>query len=125
MRFSTFIVAVATTLAIESVAQSEQKINMSCKFAADHTGMVQYPYCCRDMQPAKNNAKSNEATDCTYHMIPRHLSRTFCGGPQDQPQRDGKMLTYFLLAGQLLTEPQLCEDQSRPACCYTIVRLLL
>ncbi|EPS25618.1 hypothetical protein POX_c03995 [Penicillium oxalicum] len=85
MRFSTFIVAVATTLAIESVAQSEQKINMSCKFAADHTGMVQYPYCCRDMQPAKNNAKSNEATDC-----------------------------------QLLTEPQLCEDQSRPACCYTI-----
>ncbi|GLI80878.1 hypothetical protein PoHVEF18_009238 [Penicillium ochrochloron] len=82
MRVSTFIVALATTLAVESAAK---KINMSCKFAADHTGMLQYPFCCRDMKPARNNAKANEALDC-----------------------------------QQLTEPQLCEDQSRPACCYTI-----
>ncbi|KAF7713703.1 Uncharacterized protein PECH_000901 [Penicillium ucsense] len=90
MRFSAFIFTLAATLAVESIAQSTdssgtQKINMSCKFAADHTGMVQYPYCCRDMKPARNNAKANEAVDC-----------------------------------QLLTVPQLCEDQSRPACCYTI-----
>ncbi|KAF3397984.1 hypothetical protein F1880_006177 [Penicillium rolfsii] len=86
MRVSTFIVALATTLAVESAAESApKKINMSCKFAADHTGMMQYPYCCRDMKPARNNAKANEAMDC-----------------------------------QQLTEPQLCEDQSRPACCYTI-----
>lgn len=26
--------------------------------------------------------------------------------------------------GQQLTEPQLCEDQSRPACCYVVVSVL-
>lgn len=64
MRVSTFIVALATTLAVESAAQQTQKINMSCKFAADRTGMMQYPFCCRDMKPARHNAKANEATDC-------------------------------------------------------------
>ncbi|KAJ5167276.1 uncharacterized protein N7482_006057 [Penicillium canariense] len=82
MRVSAFVIALATTLAVES---SAKKINMSCRFAADHTGMVQYPYCCRDMKPARHNAQANQATDC-----------------------------------EQLKVPQLCEDQSRPACCYTI-----
>jgi hypothetical protein len=49
---------------------SATKINMSCKFAADHTGMVQTPYCCRDLQANENNPKVNEATDCMFvpHM---------------------------------------------------------
>ncbi|KAJ5221862.1 uncharacterized protein N7469_010749 [Penicillium citrinum] len=81
MRVSATIVALATTLALGSAT----KINMSCKFAADHTGMVQEPYCCRDLKPALNNAKVNEARDC-----------------------------------KVLKQPQLCEDQSRPACCYEI-----
>jgi hypothetical protein len=66
MRVSTFIVALATTLAVESAAK---KINMSCKFAADHTGMLQYPFCCRDMKPARNNAKANEALDCEFTLL--------------------------------------------------------
>lgn len=66
MRVSTFIVALATTLAVESVAT---KINMSCKFAEDHTGMIQSPYCCRDLKPAQNNAKANEATDCEFTCV--------------------------------------------------------
>lgn len=63
MRVSTFIVALATTLAVESAAK---KINMSCLFAADHTGMIQYPFCCRDMKPARGNPKANEALDCEF-----------------------------------------------------------
>ncbi|KAJ5407409.1 hypothetical protein N7465_008693 [Penicillium sp. CMV-2018d] len=70
--------------AILSLA-SAKKINMHCNFAEDDTGMVQQPFCCRDMAPLRGNSKANEGTDC------------------DQ-----------------LDQPQLCEDQSRPACCYTI-----
>ncbi|KAJ5682762.1 hypothetical protein N7462_005927 [Penicillium macrosclerotiorum] len=84
MRVTTFIVGLLATLAVES---SAKKINMSCKFAADKTGMMQYPYCCRDLKAARHNPKANEAEDCVQ-----------------------------------LTEPQLCEDQSRPACCYTIAQ---
>ncbi|KAJ5901721.1 hypothetical protein N7495_002249 [Penicillium taxi] len=71
----------ASTLALASAT----KINMHCEFAQDKTGMVQSPYCCRDLKSARNNPKVNEANDC-----------------------------------DLLTQPQLCEDQSRPACCYSI-----
>ncbi|KAJ5388456.1 hypothetical protein N7509_010997 [Penicillium cosmopolitanum] len=81
MRVSATILALATTLALGSAA----KINMSCKFASDHTGMVQTPYCCRGLKANENNPKINEATDC-----------------------------------KALSQPQLCEDQSRPACCYEI-----
>ena len=70
MRVSTFLAALATTLAVESAAQETQKINMSCQFASDHTGMMQYPFCCRDMKPARNNAKANEATDCESAIGP-------------------------------------------------------
>ncbi|KAJ5161853.1 hypothetical protein N7492_007245 [Penicillium capsulatum] len=80
MRIS-IVLAFATTLALGSAKQ----INMHCGFAADKTAMIQQPYCCRDMQPARNNAKANEAEDCV-----------------------------------MLKQPQLCEDQSRPACCYEI-----
>ncbi|KAJ5765140.1 hypothetical protein N7520_004699 [Penicillium odoratum] len=80
MRFSSAVV-IAITLAMGSAS----KINMSCQFAQDKTGMVQNPYCCRDLTAARGNPKANTAEDCV-----------------------------------LLTEPQLCEDQSRPACCYEI-----
>ncbi|KAJ5578518.1 uncharacterized protein N7459_007482 [Penicillium hispanicum] len=80
MRVSSALVVLAT-LGLASA----KKINMHCEFAADRTGMIQQPYCCRDMKPAEHNAKANEAQDC------------------DQ-----------------LQQPQLCEDQSRPACCYQI-----
>ncbi|KAJ5704011.1 hypothetical protein N7493_011149 [Penicillium malachiteum] len=80
MRFSS-VVIVAMTLALGSA----KDINMSCQFAQDHTGMVQQPYCCRDMTSARGNPKANEAEDCV-----------------------------------LIKKPQLCEDQSRPACCYPI-----
>ncbi|KAJ9489560.1 hypothetical protein VN97_g3701 [Penicillium thymicola] len=76
--------------AILSLA-SAKKINMHCNFAEDDTGMVQQPFCCRDMAPARGNSKANEATDC-----------------------------ILLFLGDQLDQPQLCEDQSRPACCYTI-----
>ncbi|CAI7607337.1 unnamed protein product [Penicillium glandicola] len=79
MRVSALVFAAVLSLA------SAKKINMSCSFAADHTGMVQQPYCCRDLVPARGNSNANEAVDC------------------DQ-----------------LTQPQMCDDQSRPACCYTI-----
>lgn len=59
MRVS-IVIAFATTLALGSA----KKINMHCGFAADKTAMIQQPYCCRDMQPAMNNAKANEAEDC-------------------------------------------------------------
>lgn len=62
MRVSAIVLALATTLSL-GVAE---KINMSCDFAADHTGMMQQPYCCRDMKPARNNAKANEAEDCMF-----------------------------------------------------------
>ncbi|KAJ5096615.1 hypothetical protein N7456_007336 [Penicillium angulare] len=80
MRLSSVLI-IATTLALGSA----QKINMSCEFAKDKTGMLQEPYCCRDMTPARGNPKANEAEDCVK-----------------------------------LEQPQLCEDKSRPACCYTI-----
>ncbi|KAJ5919476.1 hypothetical protein N7454_009311 [Penicillium verhagenii] len=80
MRFSSTF-AIAITLALGSAS----KINMSCQFAQDKTGMVQSPYCCRDLTPARGNPKANTAKDCV-----------------------------------LLKTPQLCEDQSRPACCYDI-----
>ncbi|KAJ5767408.1 uncharacterized protein N7511_005024 [Penicillium nucicola] len=79
MRVSALFFAAVLSLA------SAKQINMHCKFAEDHTGMVQEPYCCRDMTPARGNSKANEAMDCDS-----------------------------------LKEPQLCEDQSRPACCYSI-----
>ncbi|KAJ5226255.1 hypothetical protein N7468_007480 [Penicillium chermesinum] len=78
-------VSVLVTLASALALGSAKKINMSCSFAADHSGMIQQPYCCRDLVPAQNNGKANEATDCV-----------------------------------LLKEPQMCEDESRPACCYDI-----
>ncbi|KAJ5211018.1 hypothetical protein N7491_010834 [Penicillium cf. griseofulvum] len=79
MRVSAFAFAAVLSLV------SAKQINMHCNFAEDHTGMIQQPYCCRDMEPARGNSKANQALDC-----------------------------------DLLTLPQLCEDQSRPACCYTI-----
>ncbi|KAJ5089303.1 hypothetical protein N7532_007987 [Penicillium argentinense] len=87
MRVSAVLFTLTSTLALGSAT----KINMSCDFAKDHTGMVQSPYCCRDLKPAMNNPKLkngqtvNEAEDC-----------------------------------KSLKTPQLCEDQSRPACCYEI-----
>lgn len=54
------LVALATTMALGSAKQ----INMHCGFAEDKTSMIQHPYCCRDMKPAMNNAKANEAEDC-------------------------------------------------------------
>ena len=48
---------------------SAKKINMHCKFAEDNTGMVQQPYCCRDMAPARGNPKANEALDCMYSNL--------------------------------------------------------
>ncbi|KAJ5204813.1 uncharacterized protein N7498_005692 [Penicillium cinerascens] len=88
MRVSAIVVAFASVVSL-SVAQSaivkDDRINMSCDFAQDKTGMLQYPYCCRDFKPLRGNPHSNEAEDC-----------------------------------DLLQAPQLCEDQSRPACCYTI-----
>ncbi|KAJ5091307.1 hypothetical protein NUU61_006177 [Penicillium alfredii] len=81
MRVSSILVALATTLALGEA----KKINMHCNFAADKSGMIQQPYCCRDLKPAPNNGNINEASDC-----------------------------------ELIQEPQLCEDRSRPACCYEI-----
>lgn len=65
MRASAIILALATTLSL-GVAE---KINMHCEFAADKTGMMQQPYCCRDMKPARNNAKANEAEDCMFRSF--------------------------------------------------------
>ncbi|KAJ5970373.1 uncharacterized protein N7479_000291 [Penicillium vulpinum] len=79
MRVTVFAFAAVLSLA------SATNINMHCNFAEDHTGMVQQPYCCRDLVPARGNNKANEALDCDE-----------------------------------LTQPQLCDDESRPACCYTI-----
>ncbi|KAJ5458485.1 hypothetical protein N7475_009873 [Penicillium sp. IBT 31633x] len=79
MRVSAFAFAAVLSLV------SAKNINMRCEFAADKTGMVQQPFCCRDLTVARGNSKVNEAMDC-----------------------------------DLLEQPQLCEDQSRPACCYTI-----
>lgn len=62
MRVSATILALATMLALGSA----EKINMSCKFASDHTGMVQTPYCCRDLKASETNHKVNEATDCMF-----------------------------------------------------------
>ncbi|KAJ6120957.1 hypothetical protein N7523_005237 [Penicillium sp. IBT 18751x] len=88
MRVSAFVLAFTSIISLgaaQSAIVQDGKINMSCDFAQDKTGMLQYPYCCRDMKPLRGNSKGNEALDC-----------------------------------DLLTKPQLCEDQSRPACCYTI-----
>ncbi|CAG8003947.1 unnamed protein product [Penicillium salamii] len=79
MRITALVFAAALSLV------SAKKINMHCEFAADDTGMVQSPYCCRDLGPARGNSKANEAMDC-----------------------------------DALDLPQMCEDQSRPACCYPI-----
>lgn len=59
-------VAVLVTLVSTLALGSAKKINMHCGFSADHSGMIQEPYCCRDLTPAQNNAKANEATDCAY-----------------------------------------------------------
>lgn len=80
---------------------------MHCNFAEDDTGMVQQPFCCRDMAPARGNSKANEATDCMYNNI-------VIFGHWD-------LSNSLLFLGDQLDQPQLCEDQSRPACCYTIV----
>lgn len=85
---------------------SAKKINMHCDFAADHTGMVQEAYCCRDFVPARGNPKANEAMDCMYT-----LRRLNLGYPANQSG----------CTGDNLKVPQMCEDQSRPACCYAIV----
>ncbi|CAL5865845.1 uncharacterized protein PFLUO_LOCUS51 [Penicillium psychrofluorescens] len=82
MHVSTILAAFVSTLAL---GVESKKINMQCGFAADHTGMIQQPYCCRGFKPAEHNPKANQATDCDELKV-----------------------------------PQLCEDQSRPACCYTI-----
>lgn len=62
MRFAAIALALATTLSLGWA----EKINMHCEFAADKTGMIQQPYCCRDMKPARNNPKANEAEDCMF-----------------------------------------------------------
>lgn len=97
------------TLVSALAVSQATKINMHCSFAADHTGMIQQPYCCRDLQPARHNPKANQATDC---MLPSQFGMIL-NGPE--------MLTTFTIAGMQLKKPQLCEDKSRPACCYTIV----
>lgn len=104
MRFSS-VVFVAMTLALGSA----KKINMSCEFAQDKTGMVQSPYCCRDLVSARGNPKANTATDCM------HSTRwaVYSKGLSSQ--------LINITAGVLLKTPQLCEDKSRPACCYEIV----
>jgi hypothetical protein len=63
MRVSAILVAFVSTLAL---GVESKKINMHCGFAADHTGMIQQPYCCRDFKPAENNPKANQATDCMF-----------------------------------------------------------
>ena len=103
MRVSATILALATTLALGSAA----KINMSCKFASDHTGMVQTPYCCRGLKANEKNPKVNEATDCMFCSADVFANVLL------------KILTPRI--GKALSQPQLCEDQSRPACCYEIV----
>ncbi|KAJ5126749.1 hypothetical protein N7448_007528 [Penicillium atrosanguineum] len=88
MRVSAVVLTFASIMSLgaaQSAIVKDDRINMSCDFAQDKTGMLQYPYCCRDLQPLRSNSKSNQAEDC-----------------------------------DLLQKPQLCEDQSRPACCYTI-----
>lgn len=47
---------------------SAKNINMRCEFAADKTGMVQQPFCCRDLTVARGNSKVNEAMDCMNHV---------------------------------------------------------
>lgn len=62
MRVSAIAVTLVTSLSLGWA----EKINMHCDFAADNTGMIQQPYCCRDMKPARHNAKANEAEDCMF-----------------------------------------------------------
>lgn len=64
MRITALVFAAALSLV------SAKKINMHCEFAADDTGMVQSPYCCRDLGPARGNSKANEAMDCMYIFRP-------------------------------------------------------
>jgi hypothetical protein len=52
--------------AAQSAIVKDQKINMSCGFAHDNTGMIQFPYCCRDMKPLRGNSHGNEAEDCKF-----------------------------------------------------------
>lgn len=63
MRLSS-VLAIAVTLAVGSA----KNINMHCGFAQDHTGMIQEPFCCRDMKSARGNPKANEAEDCKNHI---------------------------------------------------------
>lgn len=63
MHVSTILAAFVSTLAL---GVESKKINMQCGFAADHTGMIQQPYCCRGFKPAEHNPKANQATDCMF-----------------------------------------------------------
>jgi hypothetical protein len=54
---------------------SAKKINMHCNFAEDHTGMVQSPFCCRDLVSARGNPKANEAFDCMFYDLETIHSR--------------------------------------------------
>lgn len=69
MRVSAVVLAFASIVSLgaaQSAIVKDDKINMSCDFAQDKTGMLQYPYCCRDMQPLRANSKANSALDCTF-----------------------------------------------------------
>ena len=57
-------ISVVLTLAATLALGSAKNINMSCGFAADRSGMIQTPYCCRDFKPVRNNPKSSESLDC-------------------------------------------------------------
>lgn len=62
MRVSAFAFAAVLSLV------SAKNINMRCEFAADKTGMVQQPFCCRDLTVARGNSKVNEAMDCKNNV---------------------------------------------------------
>ena len=69
MRVSAVVIAFASVLSLgaaQSAIVKDDRINMSCDFAQDKTGMLQYPYCCRDLTPLRGNPHSNGAEDCMF-----------------------------------------------------------
>jgi hypothetical protein len=69
MRVSAVVLTFASILSLgaaQSAIVKDDRINMSCGFAQDKTGMLQFPYCCRDLQPLRGNSKGNSAKDCTF-----------------------------------------------------------
>jgi len=79
MRVSAVVIAFASVLSLgaaQSATVKDERINMSCEFAKDKTGMLQFPYCCRDFKPLRGNSHGNEAEDCTF--ISEWRRRSIC-----------------------------------------------